>query len=411
MMRELELTVVLPCLNEADTLATCVQKARRSLEELGVDGEVLVADNGSTDGSQEIAVENGARVVPVAIRGYGAALLAGIQSARGRYVVMADADDSYDLADLGPFLEALRGGHDLVMGNRFRGGIARGAMPWLHRYVGNPVLSWLGRRLFGLKHVGDFHCGIRGFDRRRILELDLCMPGMEFASELVVRAALAGYDITEVPTTLRPDGRSRPPHLRTWRDGWRHLRFLLVLAPGKTLIYPGALLALVALAASILLATGPRTVGSLVFDINALAYACAAVLVGVQMILLGGLARLYGRVEGLPSGQRLGLWVAALRLETSVLVGLALILLGIVGTVAALGEWSRVGFGALDPRGTIRVVLPSAMLVALGALWLFTGLVASLLTLRGLHPPVTGAPLDEVEAPAEDRDDRLAVRA
>lgn len=413
MTRELELTVVLPCLNEADTLGTCVQKARRSLEELGVDGEVVVADNGSTDGSQEIAVENGARVVAVPIRGYGAALLAGIQSARSRYVIMADADDSYDLADLRPFVEALRAGHDVVMGNRFRGGIAPGAMPWLHRYLGNPVLSWLGRRLFGLRQVGDFHCGIRGFDRRRILALDLCMPGMEFASELVVRAALAGYDITEVPTTLRPDGRSRPPHLRTWRDGWRHLRFLLVLAPGKTLIYPGALIAAVALAGSILLATGPRTVGALVFDINALAYACAAVLVGVQMILLGGLARLYGRVEGLPSGQRLGLWAAALRLETSVLVGLALVLLGVVGTVAALSEWSRVGFGALDPRGTIRVVLPSATLVALGALWVFTGLVASLLTLRGLHPPVTAAPPD---APAdgqtaEDRDDELAARA
>ncbi|MBW3592704.1 MAG: glycosyltransferase family 2 protein [Actinobacteria bacterium] len=413
MTQELELTVVLPCLNEADTLATCVQKARRSLEELGVVGEVLVADTGSTDGSQEIAVASGARVVPVPIRGYGAALLAGIQSAKGRYVIMADADDSYDLSDLGPFLEALRAGHDLVMGNRFRGGIAPGAMPWLHRYLGNPVLSWLGRRLFGLEQVGDFHCGIRGFDRRRILALDLCMPGMEFASELVVRAALAGYDITEVPTTLRPDGRSRPPHLRTWRDGWRHLRFLLVLAPGKTLIYPGALLAAVALVGSILLATGPRTVGSLVFDINALAYACAAVLVGVQMILLGGLARLYGRVEGLPSGQRLGLWMAALRLETSVLVAFALILLGIGGTVAALGEWSRVGFGALDPRGTIRVVLPSATLVALGALWLFTGLVASLLTLRGLHPPTGTAPLrgERDEDAVEDRDDELAVRA
>ena len=413
MRGEVEVTVLLPCLNEAETLGTCVQKARLSLDRLGVRGEVLVSDNGSTDGSREIARRNGARVVTAPIRGYGGALLAGIKSARGRYVIMADADDSYDLADLGPFVAALREGHDVVMGNRFRGGIAQGAMPWLHRYVGNPVLSWLGRRLFGLKEVGDFHCGIRGFDRERVLALDLCMPGMEFASELLVRAALAGYDITEVPTTLRPDGRRRPPHLRTWRDGWRHLRFLLVLAPEKTLIYPGAIFAALALAGAGLLATGPRTVGPLVFDVNALAYACAGVLVSVQMILLGGLARLYGRVEGLPSGQRLGLWLAALRLETAVLVAFALILLGAAGTVAALGEWSRVGFGELDPRGTIRVVLPSATLVALGALWLFTGLVASLLTLRGLHVSVAASPLDgpaDGEA-GEERQDELAVRA
>jgi hypothetical protein len=313
---------------------------------------------------------------------------------------MADADDSYDLSDLGPFVRALRDGHDVVMGNRFRGGIAPGAMPWLHRYLGNPILSWLGRRLFGLKNVGDFHCGIRGFDRRRILALGLCMPGMEFASELVVRAALAGYSVTEVPTTLRPDGRTRPPHLRTWRDGWRHLRFLLVFAPRQTLIYPGAALAVLGVAGSALLAAGPRTVGSVTFDINALAYASAAVLVGVQMVLLGGVAKLYGQMEGLVVRERLGLWRTALRLETCVLVGLVLIGLGIAGSAAALTRWGSVGFGELDPRGTIRIVIPSATLVALGALWIFTGLVASLLTLRTLHP---GAPrLAEPEAVGDD---------
>ena len=398
MRGEVEVTVLLPCLNEAETLGTCVQKARLSLDRLGVRGEVLVSDNGSTDGSQEIARRNGARVVTAPIRGYGGALLAGIKSARGRYVIMADADDSYDLADLGPFVAALREGHDVVMGNRFRGGIAQGAMPWLHRYVGNPVLSWLGRRLFGLKEVGDFHCGIRGFDRERVLALDLCMPGMEFASELLVRAALAGYDITEVPTTLRPDGRGRPSHLRTWRDGWRHLRFLLVFAPAKTLIYPGAILALLGLVASVLLAAGPRTVGPVVFDINALAYACAAVLVGVQMVFLGGLAKLYGRAEGLVRGDELGVWTAALRLETSVVVGLALVLLGIAGSAAAVAQWGSVGFGELDPRGTIRIVLPSATLVALGALWLFTGLVGSLLTLRGVHSQRVAGPAPVVSS-------------
>jgi hypothetical protein len=331
--------------------------------------------------------------------------MAGIESARGAYVIMADADDSYDLGHLGPFLDELREGHDLVMGNRFRGGIEPGAMPWLNRYLGNPVLSWLGRRLFGLHDVGDFHCGMRGFRRDRIRALRLCMPGMEFASELVVRAALAGYGITEVPTPLRPDRRHRPPHLRRWRDGWRHLRFLLVFAPGKTLVVPGAMLALLGVAATMLLATAPRTVGTVTFDVNALAYACAATLVGVQMVLLGGLARLYGRAEGL-TGERLGAWTAALRLETSVVVGLILILLGLIGSAAAVEHWRRLGFGDLNPRGTIRVVLPSASLVALGALWLFTGFVGSLLTLRGVHP---SAPGDHRGAEAEEEGSPLVA--
>src|SRR4051795_2191837 len=262
---DLEVTVLLPCLNEAETLEVCVRKALTSLAELGVDGEVLVSDNGSTDGSQEIAREAGAPVVHAPILGYGGALLNGIEQARGKYIIMADADDSYDLSNLGPFVEGLRAGHDVVMGNRFRGGIAPGAMPPLHRYLGNPVLSWLGRVLIGLKGIKDFHCGIRGFDRDRIRELDLCMPGMEFASELVVRASLSGYDMTEVPTTLRADGRSRPPHLRTWHDGWRHLRFLLVFAPRRTLIWPGLVLFLLGLAGTITLATGPRTVGGVEF--------------------------------------------------------------------------------------------------------------------------------------------------
>jgi hypothetical protein len=386
---ELEVTVLLPCLNEAETLAACVREARGALAALGVAGEVLVADNGSTDGSREIAARAGARVVDAPIVGYGGALLAGIESARGRYVIMADADHSYDLAGLGPFVGALRTGHDVVMGNRFRGGIAPGAMPWLHRYVGNPVLSWLGRRLFGLRGVGDFHCGMRGFRVDSVRALGLCMPGMEFASELVVRAALAGYSIAEVPTTLRPDGRSRPPHLRTWRDGWRHLRFLLVFAPNKTLVYPGAALAAAGVVGSALLGPAPRTIGTLTFDVNALAYACAAVLVGVEMVLLGGLAQLYGRVEGLTRG-RLPRWTALLQLEKAAAVGVVLGGLGLVGTAAAFEHWSSLGFGNLDPRGTIRLVLPSASLVALGVLWLFTGLVGSLLTLHGVDPRARG---------------------
>ncbi|HYN95017.1 MAG TPA: glycosyltransferase family 2 protein [Pilimelia sp.] len=393
---DIEVTVLLPCLNEAETLAVCVRKAADSLAALGVRGEVLVSDNGSTDGSQEIAEAAGARVVHAPVRGYGGALLNGIATARGRYIIMADADDSYDLANLEPFVTALRAGHDLVMGNRFRGGIAPGAMPFLHRYLGNPVLSRLGRSLFGLGEVRDFHCGIRGFARDRVRALDLCMPGMEFASEMVVRAALAGYDIVEVPTTLRPDGRSRPPHLRTWRDGWRHLRFLLVFAPRQTVVWPGAILLLLGLVGTGALVTGPVRIGQVTLDINALAYCCAAVLVGAQLVLFGGFAQIYGRVEGLVREPHLGRWVKALRLERCIAVGLLLVAAGVLGTVAAVSEWGRTGFGDLDPRGTIRLVLPSATAIALGVVVTFSGLLASLLTLRGVAVTRTSSRADDV---------------
>ncbi len=386
---DIEVTVLLPCLNEAETLEVCVRKALRSLEQCGVVGEVLVSDNGSTDGSQEIAEQAGARVVHAPIRGYGGALLNGIEQAHGRYIIMADADDSYALSDLGPFVESLRAGHDVVMGNRFRGGIAKGAMPPLHRYLGNPVLSWLGRRLFGLRRVGDFHCGMRGFDAGRIRALGLCMPGMEFASELVVRAALAGYDIVEVPTTLAPDGRSRPPHLRTWRDGWRHLRFLLVFAPRKTLVWPGFVITLLGLVGVGALTPGPVTLGAVDLDVNSLVYACMMVLVGAQLAIFGGLAEIYGRQERLVPTRSTDRWIRFLRLETSVTIGLLLLAAGTAGTVGAVWHWGLDGFGDLDPHATLRVVLPSATAVALGVVVLFSGLVGSLLTLRPAQPTPT----------------------
>lgn len=381
-----EVSVVLPCLNEAETLAVCVRKALACLNELGVAGEVVVSDNGSTDGSQRIAEENGARVVSAPIRGYGGALMAGIEAARGRYVIMADADDSYDLTQLGPFIARLREGHDLVMGNRFRGGIEPGAMPLLHKYLGNPVLSWLGRRLFRLRGVGDFHCGIRGFDRERILALGLCMPGMEFASELVVRASLAGYSIVEVPTTLRKDGRSRPPHLRTWRDGWRHLRFLLVLSPRHTLIWPGLILGFIGAIGTVALTLGPVRIGSIGLDVNALAFACMALLVGVQMFLFGGFAEVYGRTEGIVREQRFTRWTKWFTLENCAAVGIVLILLGLVGSLIAFSAWGSRGFGEQDARATLRVVLPSATAIGVGILTIFSGLFASLLTLRASGP-------------------------
>jgi glycosyltransferase involved in cell wall biosynthesis len=391
---QVEVTVLLPCLNEAETLATCVQKAVKCLAELGVHGEVLVSDNGSTDGSQEIAVSNGARVIDAPIRGYGGALMAGIANARGRYVIMADSDDSYDLSNLGPFIEKLREGNDVVMGNRFKGGIERGAMPVLHRYLGNPVLSALGRGLFKLRGVGDFHCGIRGFNRDRIQALGLCMPGMEFASELVVRASLADYSIVEVPTTLQKDGRSRPPHLRTWRDGWRHLRFLLVLSPERTLIRPGFVLAALGAILSLALTLGPIRIGAVAFDVNALAYACLAVLVGTQLVLFGGFAEIYGRYEGIVREHRLARWTRLLRLETCAVVGLALIAIGLVGSLLALEAWGHAGFGSQDTRAAIRVVVPSATAIATGILVIFSGLFGSLLTLRIANPHVLAADPD-----------------
>jgi len=390
----IEVSVVLPCLNEAETLAVCVQKARKCLDDLGVDGEVLVSDNGSTDGSQRIAEENGARVVPAPIRGYGGALMAGIEAARGRYVIMADADDSYDLSNLGPFIDKLREGHDVVMGNRFKGGIAPGAMPFLHRYLGNPVLSWIGRFMFGLKKVGDFHCGIRGFDRQRIRALGLCMPGMEFASELVVRASLAGYSLVEVPTTLQPDGRSRPPHLRTWRDGWRHLRFLLVFAPRKTLVWPGTVLSALGVAGIAALLAGPVAVGQIGFDVNAMVYACLAVIVGVQLVLFGGFAEIYGWHEGIARYHHVARWTKILRLERCVAVGLLFITAGLGGTVAAFTQWSSTGFGTLNPHGTIRLVLLSATAIALGVIGMFAGFFTSLLSLRTTQLHV-GEPADD----------------
>jgi hypothetical protein len=378
----LDVTVLLPCLNEAQTVAVCVRKALECLDRIGVRGEVLVSDNGSVDGSQDLAVAAGARVVHAPIRGYGGALLAGIDAARGGYIVMGDADDSYDLSNLGPFVAELAAGRDVVMGNRFRGGIAPKAMPWLHRFVGNPVLSWLGRILFGLRDVGDFHCGLRGFNRERILALGLCMPGMEFASELVIRAALAGYSISEVPTTLRPDGRGRPSHLHTWRDGWRHLRFLCVFAPRQLLIAPGILLILLGLTGASWLLPGERRVGGVGFDVSALVYACLSILVGAQLVMFGGFAQLYGVQEGLIKQVAHAWWSRLFRLETCVAVGMGLIGVGVAGTILAVTVWSDTDFGPLDPRKEIRIVVPSATAVALGVSVVFAGLFASLLSLR-----------------------------
>ena len=293
----MELTVVMPCLNEAETVATCVRKAVRFIDEHGIDGEVVVADNGSTDGSQQLATEAGARVVPITEKGYGNALMGGIIAARGEYVIMGDSDDSYDFTNLMPFIEKLRGGADLVMGNRFQGGIEPGAMPPLHRYLGNPVLSFVGRLFFQSK-IGDFHCGLRGFRRDSALKLNLQATGMEFASELVVKATLWKLNITEVPTTLAKDGRNRPPHLRSWRDGWRHLRFLLLFSPRWLFFIPGLVLLLLGLIIGVATATGPVTIGGVTFDVDTLVAAGAMVIIGFQAVLFWLFTQVYAGSEG-----------------------------------------------------------------------------------------------------------------
>jgi glycosyltransferase involved in cell wall biosynthesis len=357
-----ELTILMPCLDEAATLATCIRKARQSLAELNIDGEVLIADNGSTDGSREIAAAEGARVVRVAERGYGAALLAGIKAARGRFIIMGDADDSYAFDTLGPFVEALRGGAELVMGNRFAGGIAAGAMPRLHRYLGNPVLSFVGR-LFFRTPIRDFHCGLRGFDSAAIRRLGLQTHGMEFASEMVIKATLAKLRIEEVATTLKPDGRNRPPHLRSWRDGWRHLRFMLLHSPRWLFVYPGLALFAAGTLGSALLIPGPRIVGHVGLDIHTLLYAATAGVIGLQLMLFGLLAQCTAAALGLLPHSPLTRWcVTHFRLEVGLLLSFALLAAAFGLALDTLLGWGVVGFSALDPSRMMRRAIPAAML-------------------------------------------------
>ena len=377
---DIELTIVMPCLDEAETLAICIEKANRFLATSGVSGEVVIADNGSTDGSQDIARRLGARVVDVPRRGYGAALQAGIEAAHGRFVAMGDSDDSYDFEGLMPFVLKLREGYELVMGNRFQGGIAPGAMPPLHRYLGNPVLSFAGR-LFYNAPIGDFHCGLRAFRRDSILKLGLKTTGMEFASEMVVKATLAQIRTTEVPTTLRPDGRSRPPHLRSWRDGWRHLKFLLTFAPKWLFFYPGAALATVGLVLLAALLPGSLKLGVLTLGVHSLLFAAAGVIIGAQLMSFAVVARLFGVREGLwPASPRTDLARRWFTIDRGCVAGAVMIVIGIGLAIAAVGGWAGADFGNLDVEATMRLAIPSVLFCALGVQALVTGFFTVLLT-------------------------------
>lgn len=378
----LEVSVVMPCLNESQTLSSCIQKAQAALRQHGIAGEIVIADNGSTDGSQQIAEQAGARVVHVAEKGYGAALRGGIEAARGKFIIMGDADDSYDFGHAPRFVAKLREGYDLVMGNRFKGGIQPRAMPPLHRYLGNPVLSRIGR-IFFKAPCADFHCGMRAFTRAAYQRMDLRTAGMEFASEMIVKSSLLGMRIAEVPTTLVPDGRNRPPHLRTWRDGWRHLRFLLLYSPRWLFLYPGFLLMGIGMIAGAWLLPGPRKVGSVVFDFHSLLYASLSMFLGFQCIAFAVFTKIFAISEGLlPPDPRLNKMFRYVTLEVGLAVGMGLVLLGLGASVYAVHGWRLHQFGELNPENTMRVVVPATLALGLGTQIIFSSFFLSVLGMR-----------------------------
>jgi len=371
----------MPCLNEAETLATCIQKAQQAIESGGLAAEIIVADNGSTDGSQVIAKELGARVVPVARKGYGSALIGGIEAARGRFVIMGDADDSYDFTAIAPLVEKLRDGCDLVVGNRFMGGIEPGAMPWSHRWVGNPVLTLISRIFFHTP-VGDAHCGLRGVRKDAYEQMRLRATGMEFASEMVIKASLKRMKIAEVPVTLRPDGRSRPPHLRTWRDGWRHLRFMLLFSPRWLFLYPGLALFAFGILLSLALLPGPLYLGSLRLDIHTLLVAGFLALLGYQMVLFALFTKIFAIRAGFhPPYPPLVSASRYVTLEVGLAAGALMVLIGVVALIVAVASWGAVGFGSLDPSLTMREVIPAVVLLALGSQTVFASFFISILSI------------------------------
>jgi glycosyltransferase involved in cell wall biosynthesis len=371
----------MPCLNEARTLGDCIKLAQKTMADNHLAGEVVVADNGSTDGSQEIAGRLGARVINVSQRGYGAALMGGIDAARGRYIVMGDADLSYNFADIPLFLEKLREGNGLVMGNRFRGGISAGAMPVLNRYLGNPALTAMGRMLFKAP-ARDFQCGLRGFSRQAYERLELRTTGMEFASEMVVKASLAGVGIAEVPTTLSPDGRGRAPHMRPWRDGWRNVRFMLLYSPRWLFLYPGVLMMLVGLAAGLWLLPGPQSLGGITFDVHTMVYAGLALIVGFEAVSFAFFTKIFAITEGLlPPDPKLNKLFKYVTLEVGLMAGFILMVVGIGTALSAVLHWKATGFGHLNFDATMRVVIPSATCIALGTQTIFSSFFLSVLGL------------------------------
>ncbi len=395
-MTDLELTILMPCLNEAETLAVCIAKARGFLERSGIAGEVLIADNGSTDGSQDIARAAGARVVDIAQKGYGAALMGGIDAARGKYVIMGDADDSYDFVNLDGFVARLREGFALVMGNRFRGGIEPGAMPWHHKYIGNPVLSFLGK-LFFRTEASDFHCGLRGFDRQRIIDLGLRTTGMEFASEMLVKATLNGLPVAEVPTTLKPDGRSRAPHLRSFRDGWRHLRFLLLFSPRWLFLYPGLILLAVGLFLGALLIRGPVPVSdTLTLDVNTFLFAAICIILGLQGVSFALIGRRFASNYGfIPPSQKFDMMLESLTLERVLAIAAVLVVIGIGALLWAVFSWATVDFGNLSDSAVTRFMIVAMTMLVAGLQLAMTAFMGSMINIPLAERRIVQVPMDD----------------
>ena len=377
-----ELSIVMPCLNEAETLATCIEKALTFLDTNAIDGEIVISDNGSTDNSIDIANSYKARVVYAEQKGYGNALKTGIEAANGTYIIMGDADDSYDFSNLMPYLQKLRDGFDLVMGNRFKGGIEDKAMPFLHKYLGNPVLSFIGRLFFKIK-IGDFHCGLRGFSKAAYQKMNLKTTGMEFASEMVVKSKLNGLRITEVPTTLKKDGRSRKPHLKTWSDGWRHLRFLMLYAPNWVFLYPGVFLILVGLILSVLLATNPLKFEGITLDVHTLLYASVFLLVGFQFLIFYGLTKIFAvENELLPKSKRYAKLFRNINLERGLILGVILVGVGLFLTFESIAVWRESDYGNLDTTSTLRLVIPAITCLQLGIQTILFSFFFSILGLK-----------------------------
>lgn len=377
----MELTILMPCLNESRTLKICIDKAKKFLSDNNVDGEVLIADNGSTDSSQEIARNAGARVVDISEKGYGAALIGGCNAALGKYVIMGDSDDSYDFLNLMPFLEKLREGYELVMGNRFKGGIEKGAMPPLHKYLGNPVLSFIGRVLYR-SNIKDFHCGLRGYNRESIMKLNLHTTGMEYASEMVVQATLHKLKICEVPTTLKKDGRDRPPHLRSWSDGWRHLTFLLMHSPNWLFLYPGILCFLVGLLVSAKIVINPIIVNNIRFDVNTLVYSAVATIVGFQLLLFYVLTKKYATLTKFIPITKIDKYLIKFTMNRGIFIGAILFLVGLIGSIVAIVIWSNAGFGNLESSKMLRLTIPMLILFVCGIQLMFSSFFLGILEIK-----------------------------
>lgn len=376
----IELSIVIPCLDEAETIEICIKKAKKFLLTNNISGEIVVGDNGSKDGSIELIKKNGARLVHINKKGYGAALMGAIEASRGKFIIMGDADDSYDFSNLMPYILKLREGYDLVMGNRFKGGIKKGAMPFLHKYLGNPVLSFIGRLFFKIK-IRDFHCGLRGFRKDSIKKLELRTTGMEFASEMVVKSSIFKLKITEVPTILSKDGRSRPPHLRTWRDGWRHLKFLLMYSPKWLFFYPGMFFFLLSTLFFIIISINPIHAKELTFDLHTLTYCGAGIILSYQILSFSFLSRIYAINQGLIPVEKKFLNIFNFfNLEKGLLAGIFIFILGFLSSLNLFMDWRQEGYGNInDLNVSFRVLIPSVVMIIVGIQTIFLSFLSSII--------------------------------